>query len=284
MAYPTIDAPYGFKPVNLIGGQGFSGSTRSLPIQYGYATDITYGDFVVLASGFVTRAAVTTAASGNLVTGVFLGCTFTNPATKQKLFSQYWPAGTLAGDAQAVVCDDPDTVFRAAVVTTQGGTTIGSSSLAVVGKNVVASNLAGLTATGNSRNAILASTSTPVTTSLPIRILDVVRDTAVSISAVGSSTTTTITLTGSGLPSAIVSGTDVAYLAADGTLIQTGSYVNNASGYAAGATSIAINAAIAVPGSVVAIPAGSTIIFTQYPEVLCKVQFGAHSYYTATGA
>ena len=48
--------------------------------------------------------------------------------------------------------------------------------------------------------------------------------------------------------------------------------------------SITINAAIAVPGSVVAIPSGSTIIFTQYPEVLCKVQFGAHSYYTATGA
>jgi len=284
MAYPTIDAPYGFKPVNLIGGQVFSGSTRNLPIQYGYATDITYGDFVVLASGFVTRAAVTNAASGNLVTGVFLGCSYTNPSTKQKLFSQYWPAGTAAGDAVAIICDDPDTVFRAAVVTTQGGTTIGSSSLAVVGKNVVASNLAGLTSNGNSRNAVLASTTTPVTTSLPIRIIDVVRDTASSVSAVGSSTTTTITLTGSGLPSAIVSGTDVAYLAADGTLIQTGSYVNNASGYAAGATSIAINAAIAVPGGVVAIPANSTIVFTQYPEVFCKVQFGAHSYYTATGA
>jgi hypothetical protein len=32
MAYPIIDAPYGVKPVNLIGGQVFAGSTRNLPI------------------------------------------------------------------------------------------------------------------------------------------------------------------------------------------------------------------------------------------------------------
>ena len=26
MAYPTVSAPYGFKPINLIGGQVFAGS------------------------------------------------------------------------------------------------------------------------------------------------------------------------------------------------------------------------------------------------------------------
>lgn len=283
MAYPTIDKPYGFKPVNLIGGQVFSGSTRNLPIQYGYATNIFFGDFVVLSSGFVTRAAVTNGTGLNQVSGVFVGCSFTDPTTKQKRFSQYWPASTLAGDAMAIICDDPDTVFKAVMVTTQGGTTVGSASLAVVGKNLVASDLAGNVNTGDSYNGVLAATTTPVTTTLPIRIIDVVRDTAVSVAATGSSSTTTITLTGSGLPSAIVSGTDVAYLAANGQVIQTGSYVNNASGYAAGSTSITINAAIAVPGGVTAIPAASTIIFTQYPEVLCKIQFGAHGYYSATG-
>jgi len=50
MAYPIIDAPYGLKPINLIGGQVFAGSTRELPIQYGYATDIFYGDFVRLTT------------------------------------------------------------------------------------------------------------------------------------------------------------------------------------------------------------------------------------------
>jgi hypothetical protein len=111
MAYPIIDAPYGLKPVNLIGGQVFAGSTRELPIQYGYATDIFYGDFVRLTRGTIVRAAITTSGTG-IITGVFLGCTYTDPVTKQKRFSQYWPASTLAGDCLAYVSDDPDTVFK----------------------------------------------------------------------------------------------------------------------------------------------------------------------------
>lgn len=275
-----VSGPYGLRPVNLIGGQVFAGSTRNFPIQYGYATQISYGDFVTLVRGFTERAAITNAASGNLTIGVFLGCTYTVPATRQRVFSQFWPAGTLAGDAQAVVCDDPDTIFRVAMVATQGGTALGSANLAIVGKNVIASNLVGLATTGNSRNGIVAPTTTPVTTSLPIRVVDVVRDTAQSISAVGSSATTTITLT-AGIPAAIPSGTDVAYLAADGQIIHTGSFVNGA--VTAGATSVTLDSAIAVPGGVTAIPAASTIIFTTYPEVLVKIQFGNHNYYTATG-
>ena len=50
MAYPTVSAPYGLKPVNLIGGQVYAGSTRLIPIASGYATDIFYGDVVKLAS------------------------------------------------------------------------------------------------------------------------------------------------------------------------------------------------------------------------------------------
>lgn len=275
-----VSGPYGLRPINLIGGQVFSGSTRNLPIQYAYATQISYGDFVTLNRGFIERASITNAASGNLTIGVFLGCTYTVPATRQRVFSQFWPASTLAGDAMAVVCDDPDTVFKAVVVSAQGGTGLGSGNLAIVGKNVVASNLAGLATTGNSRNGIVAPTTTPVTTSLPIRVIDVVRDTAQSTSAPGSSSGTAITLT-TGVSIALPSGTDVAYLASDGQVIQTGSYVNGA--VAAGATSVTLDSAIAVPGGITAIPAASTIIFTTYPEVLVKIQFGNHGYYTATG-
>ncbi len=32
MAYPTVDATYGLKPVNLIGGQVFAGATRLMQI------------------------------------------------------------------------------------------------------------------------------------------------------------------------------------------------------------------------------------------------------------
>ena len=88
MAYPTVPGPYGFKPLNLIGGQVFSGSTRNIPIQYGFGTNIFYGDVVGIARGFVTRTVVTTGgtsttgAAGNGIVGVFLGCSFTNTVTK----------------------------------------------------------------------------------------------------------------------------------------------------------------------------------------------------------
>jgi hypothetical protein len=280
MAYPSVDAPYGLKPINLIGGQVFAGSTRSLPIQYGYATDIFYGEFVVLSRGFITRASVTTGTGSNQVTGVFLGCSYTDPVTKQKRFSQYWPASTLAGDAAAVVADDPDTVFKAVVCSAT--TAIASGALAMVGTNLSMINNTGNVNTGNSANAVLAPTATPVSTILPVRCVGVVEDTAFSVSATGSSSGTAITLTGSGLPAAIPIGTSVAYVASNGQLIQTSSFVTAAA--SAGATSVTLNSAIAVPGSVVAIPSASTIVFTQYPEILVKMNLLVHGYYSSTTA
>jgi hypothetical protein len=277
MPYPTVSAPYGLKPINLIGGQVFAGSTRSLPIQYGYATNIFYGDFVVLSRGFITRASVSTGTTVNQATGIFLGVSYTNPLTKQKQFSQYWPASTLAGDAQAVVCDDPDTVFKAVVASS--GTTVASGALALVGTNLSKVNNTGSTATGNSANAVLAPTATPATTILPVRCVGLVPDTAVTVSATGSSSTTAITLTGSGLPSAITVGTDVAYIAANGQLIETGSFVTAAA--VAGATSVTLNAQPNILGSGADIPSSSTIVFTQYPEILVKMNLGIHGYYTA---
>ena len=280
MAYPSVDAPYGLKPINLIGGQVFAGSTRSLPIQYGYATDIFYGEFVVLSRGFITRASVTTGTGSNQVTGIFLGCSYTDPVTKQKRFSQYWPASTLAGDAAAVVADDPDTVFKAVVCSAT--TAIASGALAMVGTNLSMINNTGNVNTGNSANAVLAPTATPVSTILPVRCVDVIEDTAFSVTASGSSSGTAITLTGSGLPAAIPIGTSVAYVASNGQLIQTSSFVTAAA--SAGATSVTLNSAIAVPGSVVAIPSASTIVFTQYPEILVKMNLLVHGYYSSTTA
>ena len=280
MSYPTVDAPYGLKPINLIGGQVFAGSTRTLPIQYGYATNIFYGDYVVLARGFATRASVSTGTGVNQVTGVFLGCSYTDPVTKQERFSQYWPASTLAGDAVAIVCDDPDTVFKAVVCSAT--TVVASGALALVGTNLSLINNTGSANTGNSANAVLAPTATPVSTILPVRCVGVVEDTAFSVTASGSSSGTTITLTGTGLPAAIPVGTNVAYVASNGQLIQTSSFVATAA--SASATSVTLNAAIAVPGSVVAIPSASTVVFTQYPEILVKMNLLVHGYYSSATA
>ena len=275
MAYPVVSAPYGLKPINLIGGQVFAGSTRNYPIQYGYASNMFYGDIVNIIRGSIVDNADTTDSTGTGIVGVFLGCSYTNPTTKQKQFAQYWPAGTAAGDCQAIICDDPDTVFK--VVMCSATTVIASASTAMLGQNFGLIQNAGNVNTGNSAVAALYGAST-TSADFALRAVGLVGETAIQTSVTGSSSSTTITC--SALPNALVVGTDVAYIAANGQVVQTGSYVSAAA--AAGATSVTINSTIAVPGSVTAIPSASTILFTQYPEMLVKLNFGTHSYYTAT--
>jgi hypothetical protein len=274
MAYPTVSGPYGLKPVNLIGGQPFAGSTRMYPIIYGYATDIFYGDFVVLSRGSIQRATVTTGTGLNQTVGIFLGCSYTDPVTKQKRYAQYWPANTLAGDAQAYVSDDPDAVFKAAMCTS--GTTIGSASNAIVGCNVSAINNSGNVNTGDSANAVLVPSATPVTTTLPLRIVGVVPETAITLGTGTYSSISTATVTlASALTFTPPVGTDVASIAANGQIIASGSFVSSVTN----STTIVLNQA-----PVTAFTAGATLVFTQYQEVLVKLNQGLHGYYSATGA
>ena len=176
MAYPTIDKPYGLKPVNLIGGQVFAGSTRNMKIASGYATNIFYGDVVKLVSdGTVEKDTGTTTVAANGVAGVFLGCTYTNPSTKQPVWSQYWPASTVASDAYAIVADDPDVLFKVAAVSS--GTTVAFYGQTVIGNNVALVQNSGSTTTGDSAVGV-DGTSAATTVSLPIRIVAGVPDTA----------------------------------------------------------------------------------------------------------
>jgi hypothetical protein len=273
MAYPVVNAPYGLKPINLIGGQVFAGSTREYPIPYGYATSIFYGDLVGLSRGNVQRLSVSTGTLGT-VTGVFLGCSYTNPTTKQKQFAQYWPGATTAGDAVAIVCDDPDTVFKAVVCNT--GTTVASGARAMIGQNLAMINNTGNVNTGDSANALLAPSDTPATTdALPVRVLGLVPDTVVTLGSVTYTSISTATVTCSALPFALPVGTDVGSLATNGQYIPSGSFVDTAAN--AGATSFVLNQA-----PVAAFAASSTIVFAQYPELLVKLNFGQHQYYAAT--
>jgi len=107
-----------------------------------------------------------------------LGCTYTNPLNKQKQFAQYWPSGTLAGDCQAYVLDDPDAVFKAVVCSAT--TAVASAAMAMIGTNLSAINNTGSTTTGNSANAVLAPSATPVTSTLPLRLVGLVQDSAIS--------------------------------------------------------------------------------------------------------
>ena len=273
MAYPVVDAPYGLKPINLIGGQVFAGSTRDYPITNGYSTNIFYGDYVGLSRGEIVRLSVSTGTAGNQ-TGIFLGCSFTNPVTKQKQFQQYWPASTAAGDAVAIVADDPDQVFKGVVCSAT--TAVASGARAMIGQNLAMINNTGSTATGNSKNAILAPSDTPATTStLPVRVLGLVTDTAVTLGTATYTSISTATVTCSALPFALPVGTDVGSLDSNGQYISSGSFVDTAA--SAAATSFILNQAPAA-----AFGASSTLVFMQYPEILVKINFGQHQYYAGT--
>jgi hypothetical protein len=184
MAYPALDAPYGFKPVGVLGGRVYAGATRQVPIASGHATNIYYGDAVILSSnGCITTAALTATAVNIL--GVFQGCSYVN-SLGQRVFSQYYPA-TISktvdtSDATwAYVADDPFLVMKVAMVS--GTTTItGLSRTNSVGGNVSMVYNAGSTITGNSKHAVLSTVD--ATTTTPVRIIDVVSESAGVVSGV----------------------------------------------------------------------------------------------------
>ncbi len=187
MAYPTVDAPYGLKPINLIGGQVFAGATRQLVIANttgtGYGTSIFYGDIVKLVSGGTIEK--DTGTSTATPVGVFLGCQYTSATTGQLTFSQYYPASLAVKSGttiNAFVADDPDQLFKVVLVS---GTTADGNGLTptFLGRTVIGSNAAlvqnaGSTVTGDSKVGIYTAAGATTTDTLPIRIIDVVPDTA----------------------------------------------------------------------------------------------------------
>jgi len=156
-------SPYGRRPVNLIGGQPYAGSTRLVKINNAYAANIFYGQPVsVNASGVVIADTGTSNVAATGVVGVFVGCTYTDPNLKYKIFKQYWPTGTVATDAYAYVVDDPDVVMQV-----QADDTVAQTAL---GANIGLSTFSGDTATGNSETSADAA-SIATTATLPLRIV-----------------------------------------------------------------------------------------------------------------
>jgi hypothetical protein len=175
MTYPSVDSPYGLIPINLIGGQVFAGATRQIPIATNSSTAIYYGDVVKLAdTGTLAKDTGTTAATP---VGVFLGCSYTDPVFG-KTFRQYYPGTTNISDVVAYVQDDPDALFKCAVVTAFNSTTVSFVNRTSVGNNAVLAQNTGSTITGNSKVGITAATNT--TSTWPVRVIDVVPETALA--------------------------------------------------------------------------------------------------------
>jgi hypothetical protein len=174
MAYPTIDKTYGFQPINRLDGLPYAGAIRQIPIAAGYATAILNGDTVAISNGYIIAK---TATNTGYSVGVLVGCSYVN-SSGQPVQGQYYPAAasTSTDLAFAYVVDDPNAVFKV-VATVAGSTTPTAASRDIVGSNVAMVAGAGSTATGDSAYGIDGSSSN-TTNTLPIRVVDVVPDTA----------------------------------------------------------------------------------------------------------
>jgi hypothetical protein len=196
MAYPQVAAPYGFRAVNSADGKPYAGATRQLKLSNTYndgssivaASPIFYGDLVMMM-GYpepVTGARIVrwdaNAGYGGLKTpyGVFMGCTYTNPVTKQPTFSQYWPGPTAAPDAVGYIIDDPMALFQVVVTDTTDSTTasVTEAQYWAIGMNAFVSpqfqGSNGNTTTGDSYMSVLPPDSFSVTTSGTVRVVEVV--------------------------------------------------------------------------------------------------------------
>jgi hypothetical protein len=171
MAYPAVSGPYGLVPVKLLSGTPYAGVTRHFKIASGYATSIFNGDAVKLVTGGTVERDDFDAAMTPV--GVFVGCSYTDPTLGYKLFSQYYPASTVASDIEAYVVDDTNVLFKVAVVSS--GTTIGDLAQTDIGANVAGVNNAGDSTTGKSLCAISDTSAT--TNTLPFRIVGLVEET-----------------------------------------------------------------------------------------------------------
>jgi hypothetical protein len=157
-------APYGARPVGTLSASGsFSSKTRQLEIASGYGTGIFNGDFVKLvADGTIEKD---TGTSTLTTCGIFLGCQYTDPSTKQLTFNTQWPASTVASDAKAYVLDDPSVLIQMQAD--------GTMALTTRGLNIGVVQTAGSTDIGKSKNAADQSTAA-TTVTLPLRVIDFV--------------------------------------------------------------------------------------------------------------
>ena len=163
MAYPTVNAPYGFRPINRVDGMAYAGATRSYAIDD--AADIFFGDLVILDAGEIKPFAGT---DSGFPLGVFMGCSYTN-SMGQTVYGQYYPAGAVDGIAKVVV--DDQAAYQ--VVVTDGGNVDDSLTAANIGSNIAVVLGTGSTTTGNSGMSV-DGTDLATTSTYPIRIIDVV--------------------------------------------------------------------------------------------------------------
>ena len=187
MAYPTVSAPYGLRPINSVDGKPYAGATRQLPIASTYNTPIYYGDIVALVDGgTIALSGVTdnsTGAAANYTYGVFMGCQYVN-GQSQTVQAQYYPGNAATTSAIAYVVDDPMAAFKVAVVHANSVVTTVNQSAVGINMAVQQEVPQGNTTTGNSNTGVLVPTDNlGNVATLPVRVVAVVPETATGTNA-----------------------------------------------------------------------------------------------------
>jgi hypothetical protein len=176
MAYPTIDKPYGFNPINRYDGIPYAGATLQFPISGSYNTAIYNGASVKLvAGGTIELSGATT--TGTII-GVCTGVQYTN-SSGQTVQAQYYP-GTSVTNAIAYVVVDPTAEYKVALTASGAPTVVVGANATIVGANVAEiQNGTGSAVTGDAQSScVIPGTGTGSATTLPWRVVAVVPDTA----------------------------------------------------------------------------------------------------------
>ncbi len=161
------DAAFGLKPSRMMGGGAYTGGQSRYRIANNQSGAIFQGDLVKqLTGGTVSRAA---ASSTVPVVGVFNGCQFTDPTSKEVTFSNHYPGSVAAADIIAFVVDDPDVVFEV-----QADDTFPVADL-FGNFDIVDQSTTGDTSSGRS-NVELDVTTGATTTTLPLKAIDISQD------------------------------------------------------------------------------------------------------------
>ena len=161
------DAAFGMRPVKRIGGTPYTGGQSRYRIAANYGTAIFQGDMVAQ----VTGGGIEVHADGGTVpiVGVFNGCQFTDPTSKEVTFSNHYPGSVAAADIIAFVIDDPDVVFEV-----QADDTFPVADL-FGNFDIVDQSTTGDTSSGRS-NVELDVTTGATTTTLPLKAIDISQD------------------------------------------------------------------------------------------------------------
>ena len=186
MAYPTVSAPYGLKPINRIDGLPYAGATQQLTIASTYNTAIYNGDVVLVNGGTIKKSAVTSDATtdqaNNATYGVFVGVQYVN-TQGQTVQAQYYPGNAAASSAVAYVVADPSAAYKAAI-TYSGNSTVTTTTVAAIGTNAALIQGTGSATTGDSAVSVAQpAAGAGNAAALPVRIVAVVPETATGSNA-----------------------------------------------------------------------------------------------------